>query len=59
MHTYIWDKKFLQEWQVSCVDLFRKSPENVVEVIALDQSSKEWIPEWQTWCVCVSQKACA
>ena len=45
------DKKFLQEWLVSCVELFRKPPENVVEVIALDQSSTEWIPEWQTRCV--------
>jgi hypothetical protein len=45
------DKKFLQEWLLSCVELFRKPAENVVEVIALDQSSSDWIPEWQTRCV--------
>jgi len=45
------DKKFLQEWLLSCVELYKKPPENVVEVIALDQSSADWIPEWQTRCV--------
>ena len=45
------DKIFLREWLLSCVDRFKEPPENVVEVIALDQSSTDWIPEWKTRCV--------
>ena len=32
------DKKLLEEWLLSCVESFRKPPENVVEIIGLDQS---------------------
>ena len=45
------DKKFLKDWLLSCVEWFKEPPENVVEVIALDQTSTDWIPEWQTRCV--------
>ena len=42
------DKRFLQEWLQSCVELFKEPAENIVEVLALDQSSTDWIPEWRT-----------
>eukprot|EP00929_Paragymnodinium_shiwhaense_P034607 TRINITY_DN18802_c0_g1_i1.p1 TRINITY_DN18802_c0_g1~~TRINITY_DN18802_c0_g1_i1.p1 ORF type:complete len:447 (+),score=82.06 TRINITY_DN18802_c0_g1_i1:486-1826(+) len=45
------DKKLMKEWLLSCVERFRKPPKNIVEVIALDQTSTDWIPEWQTRCV--------
>ena len=44
-------KKVLRDWLFSCVERFRKPPGEIVEVMALDQSSTDWIPEWQTRCV--------
>ena len=44
------DKIFLREWLLSCLDRFKEPPDNVVEVVALDQSSTDWIPEWRTRC---------
>ena len=45
------DKVFLRRWLLSCVERFKEPPKDVVEVIALDQSSKDWTPEWKTRCV--------
>ena len=45
------DKAFLQDWLLSCVERYREPPDNVVEVIALDQASTDWVPEWKTRCV--------
>jgi energy-coupling factor transporter ATP-binding protein EcfA2 len=33
------------------VELHGQAPQNVVEVLALYQSSTDWIPEWKTLCV--------
>ena len=44
-------KKVLRDWLFSCVERFRKPPGEIVEVMALDQSSTDWIPEWHTRCV--------
>ena len=45
------DKRILREWFLSCVERSRKPPENIVEVMALEQTSTDWIPEWKTRCV--------
>merc|ERR1711957_1006909 len=45
------DKALLKTWLTACVELYREPPPNVVEVIALDQTSTEWVPEWKTRCV--------
>ena len=42
------DKAFLREWLLSCVELHREPPQNIVEVVALDQASTDWVPEWKT-----------
>ena len=45
------DKAFLREWLLSCVEKYRMPDAETAEVIALDQASTDWIPEWQTRCV--------
>ena len=45
------DKGYLKTWLLSCIDLYVQPPEKVVEVLALDQSSTDWVPEWKTRCV--------
>ena len=45
------DKKFVRAWLLSTVKKFTQPAEHVVEVVALDQSSTDWIPEWKTRCV--------
>ncbi len=45
------DKVLLRNWLLECVKRHQKPEENVVEVLGLDQSSTEWIPEWKTRCV--------
>ncbi len=44
-------KRLLQAWLLDRVERHGQAPENVVEVLALDQSSTDWIPEWKTRCV--------
>ena len=50
-HSLSADKKLMQRWLLSCVERYRRPSSDVVEVIALDQSSSDWIPEWRTRCV--------
>jgi len=45
------DKELLRRWLHFCVERYREPPRDVVEVIALDQSSTDWVPEWKTRCV--------
>ena len=45
------DKKLMQDWLLACVERYRRPSSDTVEVIALDQSSSDWIPEWRTRCV--------
>ena len=47
------DKLFLEKWLLECVENYKKPADGVVEVIALHQSSTDWVPEWKTSCVCV------
>jgi len=45
------DKRLLKTWLETCVGKFRQPPTGLVEVLALDQSSSDWVPEWKTRCV--------
>ena len=45
------DRELLKRWMKYCMKLYNDPPDDVVEVIALDQSSVDWVPEWKTRCV--------
>ena len=50
-HNRLADKQCLKNWLDICVDKYREPPTGLVEVMALDQSSIDWVPEWKTRCV--------
>ena len=45
------DKKLLLRWLQHCLKLHQEPGKDVVEVMALDQSSTQWVPEWKLRCV--------
>ena len=45
------DKRLLSRWMYRCHKIYEQPPDDVVEVIALDQSSTDWVPKWKTRCV--------
>ena len=45
------DKRLLTRWMHRCLKIYEQPPKDVVEVMALDQSSTDWVPEWKTRCV--------
>ena len=45
------DKQLISRWLQDCLKIHQRPPDDVVEVIALDQSSVDWVPEWKTRCV--------
>ena len=45
------DKRILSQWLHDCLTAYQAPADDVVEVIALDQSSKDWVPEWKVRCV--------
>ena len=45
------DKRILLQWLNDCLTAYQAPANDVVEVIALDESSKDWVPEWKVRCV--------
>ena len=45
------DKRILSQWLHDCLTAYQAPANDVVEVIALDESSKDWVPEWKVRCV--------
>ena len=45
------DKHILSQWLDDCLTAYQAPANDVVEVIALDESSKDWVPEWKVRCV--------
>ena len=41
------DKVILRQWLNDCLTAYQAPANDVVEVIALDESSKDWVLEWQ------------
>jgi len=41
------DKKLLCQWCEECMHAYGEAPANIVEVYGLQQSSSDWMPEWQ------------
>ena len=45
------DKRILSQWLHDCLTAYQAPADDVVEVIALDQSSKDCVPEFKVRCV--------
>ena len=45
------DRHILSQWLHDCLTAYQAPADDVVEVIALDESSKDWVPEWKVRCV--------
>ena len=45
------DKRILSQWLDHCLTAYQSPANDVVEVIALDESSRDWVMEWKVRCV--------
>ena len=45
------DKRLLAQWLHGCLMAYQTPAKDIVEIIALDESSKDWVPEWKIRCV--------